>query len=65
MEGAQIQGQRATLLSDQLARDPRHLAKGRLRQSILLHLGEVQILQGFEGGPNLGRLSALLLEDAS
>ena len=44
MERVQIQGQRATLLSDQLARDPRHLAKGRLRQSILLHLGEVQIL---------------------
>ena len=44
MERVQIQGQRATLLSDQLARDPRHLAKGRLRQSILLRLGEVQIL---------------------
>ena len=40
----QIQGQQATLLSDQLARDPRHLAKGRIRQSILLRLGEVQNL---------------------
>jgi len=38
--------------------------EAKLKEELIL-LGGVIDEQGFEGGPNLGRLSALLLEDAS